>query len=543
MNRMYHIGSIILFVGIALIGSLTLGDQGQSWDEEFRFKSGGAKLDYYQSLFGAERLPPPGGSYPALFDLPLAMVDEAFPDFGTISEKGHAWSLVFGLLGILSTWRMATLVGGERAGFWALVFLATFPRYYGHMFFNPKDIPLAGTYALAMWMLLRVMLQWPKASWGSVALLGVAGGLAMSTRIAGFLTLCYFGLFVGVLLSIRYLATLRKSKRLEMSQVGGDLLYWLWRGLFAGCVAFALLFIFWPTLHHNPLGGVQGAVETVQHYGWDGYVLMDGVFYEAKDLPFYYVPYWLFITIPDQLLLLGLVMAVLFLFGLLAAARGEDFSRGLNRRLCCLVVFGFAFPWAYFLYTQPVLYDGMRHCLFTLPLFACACALTLEWLLRCLSNHRSPYIKYAVPAAVAASVLLTVADLKSLHPYQYTYFNRISGGLNAAYLNRETDYWGLSYREAAEWLNQYVEAGDAAGDGQYVVHQLHSPWMLEAFLSERFQVSRDPEGADFYVSFTRFNFHTVYPDLKMLHVVERQGVPLCFIFEMPEGLAELGRDL
>jgi len=38
------------------------------------------------------------------------------------------------------------------------------------------------------------------------------------------------------------------------------------------------------------------------------------------------------------------------------------------------------------------------------------------------------------------------------------------------------------------------------------------------------------EGADFFVSITRFNLHSSYPEAELLHIVERQGVPLCFIY-------------
>ena len=138
------------------------------------------------------------------------------------------------------------------------------------------------------------------------------------------------------------------------------------------------------------------------------------------------------------------------------------------------------------------------------------------------------------------SVLLTVSDLCSLHPYQYVYFNRTSGGLNAAYNHRDTDYWGLSYREAAEWLNEYVQELAATGAREYVVHQQHSTWMLAEFLDDRFSLTRSRVGADFYVAFTRYNFHAAYADATLFHVVERQGVPLCFIFELPEQSAESG---
>ena len=97
----------------------------------------------------------------------------------------------------------------------------------------------------------------------------------------------------------------------------------------------------------------------------------------------------------------------------------------------------------------------------------------------------------------------------------------------------ETDYWGLSHKEAGEWLNEYIETIDPGAEKVYKVHQRYSRWMLEDALDpERFEMWKPREGADFFVSVTRFNLHASYSEAKLLHVVERRGVPLCFIYEL-----------
>ena len=41
-----------------------------------------------------------------------------------------------------------------------------------------------------------------------------------------------------------------------------------------------------------------------------------------------------------------------------------------------------------------------------------------------------------------------------LHPYQYIYYNSLVGGVNGAARQYELDYWGTSFKEAAEYINQ-----------------------------------------------------------------------------------------
>lgn len=521
--------AIVLYLLVLLTGFFTVRDYGFSWDETFRFKGGDAKLAYYEELFAGASPDALVDSYPGFFDLPLAWAHAQFPEWGTRSQKGHVWSLCFGLLGLLSVWRMTARIGGERAGFWALLFLTTLPRYYGHMFFNPKDIPLAGTYAFGCWALVALFSNLPKVSWRHVIWIGVAAGLAMSCRIAGFLILCYFGLFVGLYLIAHYVGTKEPLQTLPK-----NFLLWAMRGAVAGLIGFAILFIFWPTLHANPFGAVGASVANVQSFGWGGMVLMDGHFWEAQDLPVYYLPYWLIRTTPEHLLLLcGGGMLWVLLRGY-RSLRNDEWPPPALAVPHALLLFSGIFPLAYIIWKDPVLYDGMRHILFVLPPLVAFSALIFDRLIRWSERRESRTGKAALIVAGAATAFLVGWNMWSLHPYQYVYFNGLSGGLQGAYNRDETDYWGLSHKEAAEWLNQYIEETDPGGERVYKVHQRYSRWMLKESLNPgRFQMWQPREDADFFVSVTRFNLHTSYPEAKLLHTVEREGVPLCFVFRLP----------
>lgn len=517
----------LLFGLLVLLAVLTLPDYGMTWDEQFRFEGGDAKLEYYRAWFAGEARPVMTDNYPGLFDLPLAWVHELYPNFGTRSEKGHVYSLMFGLLGLLAAWRTTARIGGERAGFWALMLLATFPRYYGHMFFNPKDIPLAATYMAAVWALVALFQKMPEPPWRAVLWVGLAAGFAMSVRIAGFLILVYFGVFVGVYLMVHYLACFRRSgwDRAMMRGAGRDVLRWGIRGAFAGLIALVPLYLFWPALHGKAAAQFAGTAERIQNFGWSGMVLMQGKFFEAADLPFYYIPYWLFRAMPElHLILLGVAMFVSLrlLRRWLRAGEWPPAERWLP---AVVLVFSGAFPLAYLYLTDPVLYDGIRHFLFALPPLICFAALGLESVLR--GSRRCGMIQ----AGVGAGVLVLVFQMVALHPYQYIYFNHLAGGLPGAYMRDDTDYWGASHKAAAGWLTSYVDEIDPSGERVFRVHQRYSRWMLGAHLDpDRFELTPAREGADFFVSSTRFNLHTSYPEAQLLHVVECQGVPLCFVY-------------
>jgi hypothetical protein len=509
---------------------MTVGDYGKCWDEEYRAESGDYKLSYYKALLSGESLPNmKGDTYPGLFDLPLALAHEIFPEWGTRSEKGHVWSLMFGLLGLLSGWRLTARVGGERAGFWALLLLGSFPRYYGHMFFNPKDIPLAATYLAGVWSLVNCMSQLPRPTWRATVLIGLAAGFALSTRVAGLLILCYFGLFVLLYLTFKYIGLFRNGRGLSLSDVLNDCGYWLLRGGVAGLIALCIMLLFWPVTHSNPFVSVGSTLETVKHVEWNGYVLMDSFLWSTMDLPVHYIPYWILATTPESVLLLVCVAGLLGLFCGVSFFRSGHWPVAVDLWPRLLLAFAFVFPICYLWWQDPVLYDALRHFLFVLPPMVCLAALGLEWLLRSTERAGRQFTFVGLQVGVALSVFSVVINLVSLHPYQYVYFNNLFGGLEGAYLRDETDYWGLSNREAGEWLNSYVDAVAPDREEPFQVFQRYSSTMLEPFLSERFIMTSNVNDADFYVAITRYNFHERYPNAAPLYVVERQGVPLCFV--------------
>ena len=529
----WRLGAWVVFVLVVLIGALTVSDYGMTWDEHFRFQGGDSKLTYYQDLLAHEDPGVRTSSYPGLFDLPLAWVHEQFPEWGTRSQKGHVWSLCFGLLGLLSVWRLTARIGGERAGFWALLLLATLPRYYGHMFFNPKDIPLAGCYAFGVWSLVALFSRLPRPQWKWVLWVGAAAGMAMACRVAGFLVLVYFGGFVGLYLICEY-----ARRQRDLVSIPKDLVYWALRGAAAGLVGMAILFVFWPTMHGNPFDAAGASVESAQNFRWDGFVLMDGFFWKAQDLPVYYLPYWIAMTTPAHVLALilgGLLASILRLY---SGVRSGDWANVSAIFPRAVLVFSGLFPLVYILWKDPVLYDGLRHILFALPPLVGLAALTFEDVLRW-GEKRGRVLAPMLQLGGLLAVGIVIFNMWCLHPYQYVYFNSVSGGLASAYNRDETDYWGLSHKEAGEWLNEYIQETDPDSGRVYHVHQRYSRWMLkEALDPERFEMWQPREGADFFVSVTRFNMHNSYPEAELLHIVERQGVPLCFIYSFDAALAE-----
>jgi hypothetical protein len=71
-------------------------------------------------------------------------------------------------------------------------------------------------------------------------------------------------------------------------------------------------------------------------------------------------------------------------------------------------------------------------------------------------SFKNKTIRLVCVVTYTVAILTTIADMRALHPYEYTYFNRlVAGGMEQANQRFEMEYWGTSFREAADWLNEY----------------------------------------------------------------------------------------
>ncbi|HMF27144.1 MAG TPA: hypothetical protein VKE42_00140, partial [Candidatus Cybelea sp.] len=127
---------------------------------------------------------------------------------------------------------------------------------------------------------------------------------------------------------------------------------------------------------------------------------------------------------------------------------------------------------------------------------------------------------------------LTLYDMYSLHPYEYIYFNRASGGLARQAKRFDTDYWGATYREGLDWVVRNVDPGGSAPIRVWTCfgnHQL--TYYRGRWNTPRFLIAKSVDASEIRIAFTRLGCHEGRGDV--LHIVERQGAPLLYVMRRP----------
>lgn len=280
-----------------------------------------------------------------------------------------------------------------------------------------------------------------------------------------------------------------------------------------GVVALIAMYLTWPYLWPDPIGHFFESARVMAEYPWKGLVLFNGVMYASTDIPRSYLPVLLGIQLTEP---------VWFLFAVgLAAVIYDAIKRHTESGvLLALTLVWFILPLLSFVVTRSPLYDNFRQVFFILPPVFIMAGVVYEKIKR-------PLLQTAL---IGLLLIPGIVDGIRLHPYEYIYYNRFIGGVQAAFRKYELDYWGTSYREAANYLNQTAPSNASIwAEGPVQILQLYARPDLKIYST--FEAAR-AEHYDFIVVTTRYNLDLQsYPGARIVHAIERDGSLLTVIKE------------
>jgi hypothetical protein len=506
----------------ALLGVMlaTVLDYGMSADEPVQNRYGRRLVRWYSSL-GADRSAVEQHDtfyYGGLFEL-AAQAARGVSPLG-VYETRHVVNVLFAFGGFVAVLLVGTQLGGSLAGVLSVLFLALTPAYYGHAFNNPKDIPFAALFALATAVILRVSDRLPHLRLRQTLGVGLVIGLAAAVRVAGLVLVpCAAALWLGIL----WIRAGRRPRLSDLLRPGLSLVTAL-------AVAWGVMIAFWPWAQLDPLRNPFRAFAVFSHF-WNAMpVLFDGRIVPSGQLPRTYILTWFALTLP------GFYLVAFMLGGLCLLRRrhGPRHDRSAAKLLSgawlAATVVGPVV--AAMIYHVPF-YNGHRHFLFILPGLAALAGTSAAAGLR---SGAPSALRGAGGALLALAALVTLADMVRLHPYQAVYFNRlVAGGLARAVERYETDYWCTTYREGIDWIVRSYSRPDIAERVRVAGHATLTQVSYDLRRTEerrrRFRpvtVHDDPH----LILATTSGRDDLRTPGRVVHVVERLGAPLLYVFEV-----------
>lgn len=524
-----HSGTIRLITILVLIGVLgfaTIPKYAISWDEEASMKVvhvnhdivTGIKdyyshLEYYGTLFNLAADVLYKGQ--EIITAPISDgTSDGTDEFRVRIALKHRFTFLLSLVTYVAVAGLVGILAGFAYAWLGPLLLMLIPRFWGHSYFNPKDIPFAMMFTVGTlcgtWLIRYYHRQQSKVSLGLngttvySALYGILVGCAAGARIdasvlAGFVPL------VDVLL--------RWQRGEKLKQI---LRFGQFYAVMLGTCILTIVTIY-PASWANPLRWYLRAFNFYYKEDWPHTVLFNGSSIPAKTVPWYYLPTWVGITTP-------VVVLLLFLAGLiLATLKYRRLSVGQQ---ACLLLLGLqilGLPVFAMLY-QATVFDGLRTALYLLPAIATISAVAIAWIYQLLRRRLA---KLALVAGLITLALPIVVDMTQLHPYEYVYFNRAVGGLAAASEGFETDYWGLSMAEAVIWLNQHQDrALPLVSTEPLLAVDLLADEDLTVIPYDEFE----PNGQPFYyLSIPRWGWHQRFAECPVVYSANRQQASLAIV--------------
>jgi hypothetical protein len=522
----FLLGSLLL---VGLITILTqVGQYGIAWDETVQDPYGRLALAWYGTLgsnTGFLTTSSPETHVPehgVIFEVLVAAGQHIFSG----ADHWYVRHLITALAGLAGVGAIA-LCGLELGGYW-VAFLAAlglwlYPRYYGAIYTNSKDVPAAVTLTLVLWAALLLIRQWddqdhPQRSLRNSLLLGALIGLAAAIRVNALI----WYVILTVLLAGWWLTQGRLVWR--EARVRAELLKQGSAAGVIGATSLVVMIVLWPYVLLNPIVNLPHAVQVISHYTWDGLVLYNGRQYPATHLPADYVFTWLIIG--SSLTLVALAALGLGVVGVSSAR-----ARRLDPRLA-LVLLSFAVPLMAILALHSVVYDGLRQVLFLIPPLLLIGAYGLTRIFSALARAERGALRFAVGGLVMLTILgyaLDVREMRALSPFEYTYFSPLIGGIAGAQGRYDTDYWATCSKQSAEWLASHYQRYTSASS--LSVHAEPVQDVASHYLPAVFR--QDDAHPDFYIASTRFGFDLRFPSYTVVHRIAADGVTVCVIKANP----------
>lgn len=373
-----------------------------------------------------------------------------------------------------------------------MILLLFFPAYYGQIFINSIDVSLVFLITLYTYYFFYLI----KTGSSTVKELVLAFILALN--ISQRLIMIYL---IPISFFILLVIALKRKK----------LFYLIKQTALVLIFTFVFMHLLSPYLFFNPIRGFATMIKAMADYGWHGNVLFEGKYQYPKSFPWYYLPKTIFMTSPLVtvfLFAIGLIYLIYLLF------KKDELEQKLFYFYLLTVFF---LPILSVVLFKPTIYDGWRQFLFlTSPLILIA-----VFGFKFIIYLKNRLVKMELYLLLIIGFILVAKEMIALHPYQYLYYNEAVGGLAGAYGKYETDYLGVSFKEAVDWFNQNINTDK---NTIYKVTSTGDPFGVKYFLKQN-SIHTNLDDAQYVFSYTRWNFHKDYPG-KIIHIIKRQGVPL-----------------
>lgn len=447
---------VILFGAYFMMGILVYKDYGISTDEPTERESTFTNLKYVMDTLGIDGLEGVNGDlenysdryYGIIMQIPPALIEWArdFPGGAEIYYMRHLWTFIVCFLGYICFYLMCREILKSRwLSLAGTAMIALYPRFFAEQFYNIKDMIFVSMVMVSMYMTVRVIESKCSVLW--TLLFAVTAALTTNVRIVGII---FPVLLLGYLWLVKILNQCKQN-------IGEESCYVVRTSILV-VVGYWLTYVAsMPILWKNPVKGSLAVFTKFSDFDvWNGTIVFMGRIIGGDEIPWYYIPVWLLISLPVWYLVLLVLAAAEFVFAWIRKIKRHDKMQinvlFHNKYVFWAFLIGFL-PWIATVAAHSTLYNAWRHCYFILP----PMVLIILSGLRRLGNYMG---KNMVQAGLTFIMVLCLAVqvcwIIKNHPYEMVYLNAAARKWGADF---DRDYWHLANLRLCRYI---LEKDDSA---------------------------------------------------------------------------------
>ncbi|MDD5570118.1 MAG: glycosyltransferase family 39 protein [Bacteroidales bacterium] len=434
---------VLFFFSVFLLGLSVYKDYGVSWDEMFSRSTGLISWKYVINKIVPGKVDnitifkdEPGFDkfinkrHGPVFDMFTVAVEIIFKfkSIRNVYLMRHLCNFLVFFLGLIFLFKILK----NRFDDWKIAVLGCMmmllsPRFFAESFYNPKDIIFLSFFIIAIYFLIKFI---EKPNIGNSVIFSLVTAIAIDTRITGIIIPATT---IAVYFYVKYF---KKENKLKMHSFVPLLTYFIT----------LLIFIvgFFPYMWDSPLKKIIFIYKSMSHIHFCAQVLFNGKLYASStDLPWFYLPFSMLITIP-LFYILCFFTGIIFFFKKIVKDKIKEEKYWQDY----LFMFLFFVPLLIVIIQKSNVYDSWRHMYFIYGPFIIISVSGIYYFL----NLCKGKVKIFYIAIIAVLIMLTGNAIKMYryHPFEYTYFNCIAG--RNIQQRFEVDYWGVSYLNALEYV-------------------------------------------------------------------------------------------
>lgn len=455
-------GYLLLLIAVIGMFLCLSGDFGTTWDVTGHENNGQRAFTYYFKGFDSAefRADHPDISYGPVVDLLIKFAQDVTADPLKRFKIRVFLQALLTFSSLIPVFLISARVVSRPLALVPVALIAATPVFFGHAFINPKDNIVSSGVLWSFWLILYCFEGELRPRYLRIIGLGLLLGLTASIRYLVAYLLLLAPLAAIALPAVRP-EKIPSSERGRLAARLQNQFASHYRGLAVLFLTFAFAYtLFMPVILTD--FGVEAYLSVIgkfAHIGWGGSVLYFGSVIPAQQLPWHYLYGYMLVQLP---LYYHLFLIVIVTIAVAWPRRTWHTLRELYREndraatTVILMLGAVLIPLVLISVTRPVFYDGFRHVLFIVPLlglllfFGFAIALT----------QIGSFGRGVLIALAALCWIEAVIAMRSLHPYEYVYYNPLVSPAGLF----ELDYWGTSFREVAERLNEYAQQNTTRGE-------------------------------------------------------------------------------